>query len=87
MGHLFESITAREIFEKIKVDHKALRETYEREKASLVTKDNPPRQLSFEEAKDFLVRKIKSERSGERTAEWDKELRKKATIEVMPSKT
>ncbi len=85
--HLFEMITAKEIYQKIPIDDQALRAEYEKDKSLLVTKDNPPRQLSFEEAKYFLVRKIKSERSGKRIAEWDKELRKKAKIEVIPSKT
>ena len=83
-GHLYEGITAREIFDKIKVDDKALRDAYEKDKTAFKTKDNPPRQLSFEEVKDFLTRKIKSERSVKMIAEWDNELRKKAKIEVMP---
>lgn len=82
-SHLLERITAREIFEKIQVDDRTLRDAYEKEKASFMTKDTPPRQLSFEEVKDFLVRKIKSERGGKKMAEWDGKLRNKAKIEVM----
>ena len=76
-------ITAREIFEKIKVDDKVLRNTYEKDKASFMTKDNPSRQMSFEEAKGFIEGKIKSERGQKRIAQWNNELRKKAKIEVM----
>jgi hypothetical protein len=82
-SHLYEGITAREIFDKIKVDDKTLRDAYEKDKTVFKTKDNPPRQLSFEEVKDFLIRKIKLERSAKMIAEWDNELRKKAKIEVM----
>jgi len=82
-SHLLEMITAKEIFDKIKVDDKVLRNTYDKEKASFMTKDNPPRQMSFEEAKGFIEGRIKSERGEKRMAEWDNELRKKAKIEVM----
>lgn len=82
-SRLFESITAMEIYEKIKVDDKALRAAYEKEKATLMTKDNPPRQLSFEMTKEFLARKIKSEKSGKRREEWNNELRKNAKIEIV----
>lgn len=84
-SHLFEMITAREIFDKIKVDDKTLRDRYEKDRASLMTKDSSPRHLSFEEARDFLASKIKSERSEKKMAEWDNKLREKAKIEVMPS--
>jgi hypothetical protein len=79
-------ITAREIYGKIKVDDKALSDAYEKEKASFMTRDNPPRQLSFEEVKDFLVRKIKAEKGEKLIAKWNNELRKKAKIEIMPDK-
>lgn len=81
-SHLLEMITAKEIFDKIKVDDKVLRDTYEKDKASFMTKDNPSRQMSFEEAKGFIEEKIKSERGQKRIAQWNNELRKKAKIEV-----
>lgn len=83
-SHLLEMITAREIFDKIKVDDKVLRNTYEKDKASFMTKDNPSRQMSFEEAKGFIEGRIKSEIGEKRLAQWNSELRKKAKIEVMP---
>jgi hypothetical protein len=82
-SHLFEMITAKQIFDKIKVDDKVLRDTYEKNKAAFITKDNPSRQMSFEEAKGFIERKIKSERGQKRIAQWNNELRKEAKIEVM----
>ena len=82
-SHLLEMITAKEIFDKIKVADKVLRNTYEKDKASFMTKDNPPRQMSFEEAKGFIENKIKSERGQKRIAEWNNKLRKKAKVEVM----
>ena len=83
-GHLFEMITAREIFDKIKVDDKTLRDTYEKDKALLMTKDNPPRQMTFEESKGIIEIKIKSDRGEKRLGQWNDELRKKANIEIMP---
>lgn len=83
-SHLYESITAREIFDKIQVDDKTLRDTYEKEKASFMTKDNPPKQLSFDEVKNFLKRKIKAERGAKMIEEWDNVLRKKAKVEIIP---
>lgn len=83
-SHLFEIITAREIFDKIQVDDKTLRDTYEKEKALFMTKDNPSRQLSFEEVKDFIKRRIKSEKSPKIFEAWENKLRKKAKIEIMP---
>jgi hypothetical protein len=83
-SHLLEMITAREIFDKIKLDDKVLRNTYEKDKASFMTKDNPPRQMSFEEAKGFIENKIKAERGATRIEEWNKKLREKAKIKVMP---
>lgn len=82
-SHILEMITAREIFDKIKVDDKTLRNTYEKEKALFMTKDNPPRQMSFEEAKGFIESKIKAERGAKRIEEWNNELRESAKIKVM----
>jgi hypothetical protein len=82
-SHLLEMITAKEIFDKIKVDDKVLRDTYEKEKALFMTKDHPSRQMSFAEAKGFIEGKIKSERGQKRIAQWNNELREKAKIEVM----
>lgn len=82
-SHLYEGITAREVFDKIKVDDKTLRDRYEKDKAIFMTKDNPPRQVPFEEAKDFIMRKIKAEKGVPLIAAWDNTLRKKAKIEVM----
>jgi len=82
-SRLLEMITAKEIFDKIKVDDKVLRNTYEKDKASFMTRDNPSRQMSFEEAKGFIENKIKSERGQKRIAEWNNILRGKAKIEVM----
>jgi len=82
-SHLLEMITAKEIFDKIRVDDKTLRNTYEKETASFMTKDNPPRQMSFEQAKGLIEGKIKSERGEKMIEEWDNQLRKKAKIEVM----
>ena len=82
-SHILEMITAREVFDKIKVDEKTLRHAYEKEKASFMTKENPPRQMSFEEAKGFIERRIKAEKGAKRIGEWNNKLREKAQINVM----
>ena len=82
-SHLYEGITAREIFDKIKVDEKTLRGRYEKDKAFFMTKDKPPKQVPFEEVRDLIERKIKAERGAPMVAAWDNSLRKKAKIEVM----
>lgn len=81
-SHLYEGITARKIFDKISVDNKMLRDAYEKDKSLYVTKDNPPRQVPFEEVKEFIARKIKAEKSVSKFAEWDNALRRKAKIEI-----
>ena len=85
-SRLLEMITAREIFDKIKVDDKVLRNTYEKDKASFMTKDSPQRQMSFEEAKGFIEDKIKSEIGQKRIAQWNNELRQKAKIDINKAK-
>lgn len=82
-SHLLEMVTAKKIFDKIKVDDKVLRDAYEKDKASFMRKDNPPQRMSFEEAKGLIERKIKSERGQKMLVQWDNELREKAKIEIM----
>lgn len=82
-SHLIEMITAKEIFDKIRVDDKVLRNNYEKDMASFMTKDNPSRQMSFEEAKGFIENKIKSEIGKKRIAEWNNKLREKAKIDLL----
>jgi hypothetical protein len=82
-SHILEMITAREVFDKIEVDEKTLRHAYEKEKASFMTKENPPRQMSFEEAKGFIERRIKAEEGAKRIGEWNNKLREKSQIKVM----
>lgn len=85
-GHLFEMITAREIYGGIKVDEKALRERYGKEKGNLMTKGNPPKQPTFEEAKGLIEQKIIAEEGARKMAAWEKELKKKARIEILLAK-
>jgi SurA N-terminal domain len=80
-GHLIEMITAKEVYGIITADETALRVAYEKDKSKFIT-GNPPRQLTFEEARVFLERKIKSEEGAEKLKAWEKELKKKAKIEV-----
>jgi len=82
-SHLLEMITAKEIFDKIKVDDKVLRNAYEKDKTLFMTKDKPSRQMAFEEAKGLIENKIKSEIGEKRIVEWNNKLREKAQIDLL----
>jgi hypothetical protein len=84
--YIFELIAAHEVDAKITVKDAALRERYNREKKGLVTHDASRRQLSFEEAKGLLEQKIRAEAGEKRMREWEKELRKNASIEIIQKK-
>lgn len=83
--HLFETITATEVYQKIVVDEKMLRDEYKRNKERLVTRTDPPRQMSFEESRPVMERKMKAEIGDKKMNEWGSELRKKAKVEILPA--
>ena len=80
--YLFQTAMRKEVSGKINVSDKVLREVYEREKKSLLTNDNPPRQMTFEEAKGPLAREIRAEKGQEIITAWEEGLRKNARIEI-----
>lgn len=82
-SRLFETITARQIFDRIRVDEEAIRDRYLKEKASFVSKVSPPQQPPFEEAKDSILKRIKAERGEIMLEQWDKKLREKAKIDIL----
>ncbi len=81
-SHLFEMISAREVYDSLTVDEKTLRQTYEQQKNRFMTRDNPPQLRSFEEVKDFLKREAKAELGAKKMKEWEKKLRGKAVIHI-----
>jgi hypothetical protein len=80
---VFELMATHEVDAKIQVSDAVLRERYRKEKSALVTKDAFHRQLSFEESKGLLEQKIRAEAGEKRMQAWEKELKKKARIEIM----
>jgi len=79
---LFEMIASKEIDAKIMITDKALRERYKKEKSRLTSKDSAHKQMTFEEAKGMLEQGLREEAGEKRMREWEKELRKNATIEI-----
>ncbi len=81
---LFEMIATREVDARIKVTDAELKALYERDKTGLL--DSAHRQMSFAEARPMLEQKMRSEAAGKRMAQWEKELRKNARVEIVELK-
>lgn len=79
---LFEMIALKEISQKVKVDEKAVRDTYNRDKKTYTQKD-PPRMMTFEEAKGVIERRLAAPVAEKRKAEWEAQLKKSAKIEII----
>ncbi len=81
---LFEVIAANEVDKKIVVTDAALRARYAKERAAL--KGPEHRRMTYEEAKGPLEERMRAEAAQKRMAEWEKELRKGASIEIVGNK-
>ncbi len=81
---LFEMIAAREVDAKVKVTDADLKALYAKEKAGL--KGSEHRQMSFAEARPMLTQRARAEAAAKRMAQWEKELRKNARIEIVELK-
>lgn len=79
-SHLFEMITAKEIYGKIKIDEKDMRAEYEKNKSTY--KDRSGKQMEYEQAANLIRRKLTAEAGAEKMKEWEKELRKSAKIVI-----
>jgi hypothetical protein len=77
---LFEQISAQEIDAKITITDAALRERYAREKTGL--KNAARRQMTFDEARPLLERRLRDEAGEKRLRTWEQELRQNARIEI-----
>jgi hypothetical protein len=78
-SHLFEMVTAKEVYHKIAIDEQEMRAEYEKNKSAYKAGD---RQLSYEEASAAIKRKMTSERGAVRKKEWGAALRKTAMVEI-----
>jgi len=81
---LFEMIAAREVDARIKVTDGELKALYAKEKTGL--KDSAHREMSFAEARPMLEQRARAEAAAKRMAQWEKELRKNARIEIVEEK-
>ena len=79
-SHLLEMITGKEIYQKIKIDDKDVRNEYEKHKSAF--KDGSGKQMSYEEAAPVIKRKLMAELGAEMKKEWGKTLRKNAKIVI-----
>lgn len=80
---LFEMIAFKEVDAKIMITDAALRERYKKEKSHLIAKNSAHKQMTYEEAKGMLEQGLREEAGEKRMREWEKELRKNATIEIV----
>lgn len=78
-GHQLELITAKEVYQKIRVEEKDIRKEYG--KNSSLYKDGG-RLLSYEEAAPIIKKKLMADLGAELKKEWEQALRKKAKIEL-----
>jgi len=78
-GRCFELMTAKEIYQKVKIDEREMREEYDKNKSSYL---NASRQLSYEEAAGLIRRTLTLRTGAEKMKEWDRSLRKNAKIVI-----
>jgi hypothetical protein len=77
---IIDMITEKEIFDKVKVDPALVKKTYEKEKATLTGPTG--KQLSFEEARPIIERKLMTPLVQKREDAWVDGLKKAAKIEI-----
>ena len=82
-SHLYELITKREIYDKIVVNDEVLKSYYEKNKKLFVLPSNPPKQMSFEEAKDLVKKYYKGDEGRRLMNIWLEGLKKDAKIEII----
>lgn len=80
---LVDMITEHEIFDKVKIDPKLVKKTYDKEKGSY--KGPSGRMMSFEEAQPLIEEKLLRPLVQKREDEWIAELKKAAKIDIIPN--
>jgi hypothetical protein len=78
-SQLLEMVTAKEIYQKIKIDEKDIRAEYDKNKAVY---KNGGKQMSYDEAAGIIKRKMIADRGAEKKKEWGNALRKNSKIEI-----
>ncbi len=81
---LFEMIATSEVDSKIAIADAAVRARYEKERASM--KDSAHKNVTYEAAKGLLEQQMRAEAAEKRMAQWEKDLRKNASIEIIGKK-
>lgn len=76
---LIDMITEKEIFEKVKIDPKLIEKTYAKEKGLY---KGPSGQMSFEEARPLIEKKLMEPAVAKREDEWVNGMKKAAKIEI-----
>lgn len=79
-SHRLELITAKEIYQKIKIDDKDIRAEYEKNKS--VFKDGSGKPMLYEDAAQIIKKKLIAEAGAVKKNEWGKTLRKNAKIVI-----
>jgi hypothetical protein len=78
-SHLLEMVTAKDVYQKIKIDEKDIRAEYEKNKGAYKRGD---KQLSYDEVMVPIKKRMISEQGVARKKEWGNALRKNAKIEI-----
>lgn len=81
---LIEMITEKEIFEKVRIAPQLVEKTYAKEKNLY---KGPSGQMSLEEARPLIEKKLMESAVVKREAEWVNELKKVAKIEITPDQS
>lgn len=79
---LSQVIVAKEVYDKIRLDDKTMKDDYTNNKNLYVKDGTPPVQMTFEEAKPAIEHKLKNEMGQKKIKEWSQEMRKTAKVEV-----
>ncbi len=79
---LSQMVVQKEVFDKISIDEKAMKDDYGKHKNLYMKEGTPPVQMTYEEAKPIIEHKLKAEIGQKKIKEWGQELRKTAKVEV-----
>ena len=78
-GRCFELMTAKVIYQQIKIDEREVRAEYDKNKSSYVQES---RQMSYEDAAGLIRRTLILRTGAAKMKEWDRNLRKNAEIVI-----
>jgi hypothetical protein len=78
---LYSKIIRQEIMSKVKLDPQAVRKEYDRNKAAYKSPNGG--QMTFEEARPTIEKKLAAPQAGKLVEQWAADLRKTAKVEIM----